>query len=398
MEQNRANEKIRYCALTTISLNMRSFVLPAAEHLAANGYEVTVGCMRDDKFAQSLEGKPVKYLPLNILRGFSLKGTLAGIWQLFRFFRKQHIQMVEYGTENVSFCGSIAAWLARVPIRIYNHWGARYVGYSKGFGRSFSIFIEKTCAKLSTDVRQSSELNRQMCINDGLYPAEKVKVLGYGGTVGADFSRFDISKKAEWNEALRERYGIEKEDFVFGDICWVRKDKGSNELIEAFRKLNKRDAWLMFIGDIYEDDPVEKELLEWAQKSDRVIFTNRVLDVEHYVAAINVLVHPSYREGLGMVLQEAGAMGIPCITTDVIGPKEFGIPGTTGLLVKKGDMDDLYEKMLYFYEDRTRLESFSKATYEMVKERYERGVMVQRILEDRNDLWNKHQSKKLAKK
>ena len=395
MIQNSTDSKVRYCALTTISLNMRSFVLPAAEYLAANGYDVSVGCMRDDKFAQSLKGKKIKYLPLNIQRGFSVKGTLMGIWQLYRFFRREKIQMVEYGTENVSFCGSIAAWMARVPVRIYNHWGARYVGYEKGLGRSFSMFIEKTCARLSTTVRQSSELNRLMCIEDGLYKAEKVKVLGYGGTVGADFSRFDINQRAKWNKTLRERYGIGKEDFVFGDICWVRKDKGSNELIEAFRKLNKRDAWLVFIGDIYDEDPVEKDLLDWAKSSDRVIFTNRVLDVEHYVAAIDVLVHPSYREGLGMVLQEAGAMGIPRITTDIIGPKEFGIPGTTGLLVKKADAVDLYEKMLYFYEDRNRLDSFSKATYEMVKERYERGVMVQRILDDRNQLWEDYISKKI---
>lgn len=395
MDKESKNNKVRYCALTTISLNMRSFVLPAAEYLAANGYDVTVGCMRDDKFAQSLEGKPVKYLPLDIQRGFNLKGTIVATWQLYRFFKKARIQMVEYGTENVSFCGSIAAWLAGVPVRIYNHWGARYVGYEKGFGRSFSIFIEKTCAKLSTTVRQSSELNRQMCIEDGLYKADKVKVLGYGGTVGADFKRFDISKRPEWNRAMRAKYCIGKDDFVFGDICWVRKDKGSNELIEAFRRLNKRDAWLVFIGDIYNEDPVEKELLEWAQKSDRVIFTNRVLDVEHYVAGVDVLVHPSYREGLGMVLQEAGALGIPCITTDTIGPKEFGIPGKTGLLVKKADANDLYEKMLYFYEDRTRIESFSKAMCEMVKERYERGVMVQRILDDRNALWEDYNKKHL---
>jgi glycosyltransferase involved in cell wall biosynthesis len=95
-----------------------------------------------------------------------------------------------------------------------------------------------------------------------------------------------------------------------------------------------------------------------------------------------------------MVLQEAGALGIPCITTDTIGPKEFGIPGKTGLLVKKADVDDLYQKMLYFYEDRTRIECFSKAMYEMVKERYERGVMVQRILDDRNLLWEEYNTKK----
>lgn len=387
-----SENKIRYCALTTISLNMRSFVMPAALHLAHNGYDVTIGCKRDDVFAKSVP-EELTYLPLDIERGFSCKGTIAGIRQLYRFFKKNKIQMVEYGTENVAFCGSVAAWLARVPVRIYNHWGARYVGYPNGMARSFSKFIEKTCAQLSTVVRQSSELNRQMCIADRIYKESKVKVLGYGGTVGADFSRFDITRKDEWNKVFRKKFGIGENDFVFGDICWVRRDKGSNELISAFKKLNRRDAWLVFIGDIYDEDPVEKELLDWAKSSDRVIFTGRVLDVEHYVAGFDVLVHPSYREGLGMVLQEAGAMGIPCITTDIPGPKEFGIPGETGLLVKSMDTDDLLEKMQDLYEDREKLTRFSTATYQMVKDRYERGVMVQRILEDRNELWNNYNSK-----
>ena len=368
---------------------MRSFVLPAAVHLARNGYDVTIGCKRDDAFARSIpEG--LKYLPLEIERGFSFKGTLKGIIQLYRFFRKNDIQMVEYGTENVSFCGSVAAWLARVPVRIYNHWGARYVGYQKGLARTFSIFIEKTCASLSTVVRQSSELNRQICVADKLYPASKVSVLGYGGTVGADFSRFDISKRKEWNDAFRAKYGIGQSDFVYGDVCWVRKDKGSNELISAFRKLNRKDAWLVFVGDIYETDPVEPELLEWAKKSDRVIFVGRVLDVEHYIAGFDCMVHPSYREGLGMVLQEAGAMGVPCITTDIPGPKEFGIPGQTSLLVKSMDAEDLLEKMILVYEDSELLKSMSAKVYEMTKERYERGVMVERILSDRNQLYNRY--------
>ena len=83
-------DNIKYCALTTISLNMRSFMLPAALHLAKNGYDVTIGCARDDKFAETVPDD-LTYLPLGIERGFSLKGTLVGIWQLYRFFRKNKI-------------------------------------------------------------------------------------------------------------------------------------------------------------------------------------------------------------------------------------------------------------------------------------------------------------------
>ena len=387
--------KIKYCALTTLAGSIRSFVLPAARYLAENDYDGTVGCKHDNELEETLRTFDIGYLPLGIERGFSLKGTITGIWQLFCFFRKNKIQMVEYGTENVAFCASIASWLARVPVRIYNHWGARYVGYPKGFGRSFSIFIEKTTARLSTVVRQVSEENRKMCVADGLYPENKVKVLGYGGTVGADFSRFDISRRQEYNETFRKKYGIPMDAIVFGDICAIRRDKGSNELIEAFRRMEKPDSWLIFVGEVFQPDAPQADLMQWAEKSDRVIFTGRVSDVEHYVAAFDVLVHPSYREGLGMVLQEAGAMGVPCITTNIPGPKEFGIPGETGLLVKKADVNDLYEKMILFYNDRTLLKKYSEAVYTMTKERYERGVMVERIKKDRDELKNKFIDKKL---
>ena len=90
------NNRIKYCALTTISLNMRSFMMPAALHLAINGFDVTIGCKRDDEFARDVPAE-IAYLPLDIERGFSLKGTIVGIWQLYRFFRKYKIQMVEYG-------------------------------------------------------------------------------------------------------------------------------------------------------------------------------------------------------------------------------------------------------------------------------------------------------------
>lgn len=386
---------IKYCALTTLAGSIRSFVLPAAKYLAENGYDVTVGCKRDEQLEETLRRSEVGYLPLDIERGFSLKGTLKGIWQLFWFFRKNKVQMVEYGTENVAFCASIASRLACVPVRIYNHWGARYVGYPKGVGRRFSIFVEKTTAKLSTVVRQVSEENRRMCVADGLYPEKKVKVLGYGGTVGADFSRFDISRRQEYNEAFRKKHGIPMDAIVYGDICAIRKDKGSNELIEAFRKIGKPDAWLVFVGKVFPPDAPQADLMHWAQNSDRVIFTGMVPDVEHYVAAFDILVHPSYREGLGMVLQEAGAMGVPCITTNIPGPREFGMPGTTGMLVQKADVDDLYEKMMLFYNDRPLLKKYSEAVYTMTKERYEREVMVERIRTDRDELKEKYIGNKL---
>ena len=293
--------------------------------------------------------------------------------------------MLEYGTENISFCASIAGWAARVPVRIYNHWGARYIGFT-GLSRRLSMYIEKTIAFFSTDIRQQTDKNMAMCVADKLYPASKVKVLGYGGTVGADFRRFDISKKEEYNNQFRSRYNIPMSDIVLGDVGYIRKDKGHDELLSAFKRLTSRNVWLVLVGDIFEPDAPNDELMKWARESDRVIFTGRVPDVEHYVAAFDCIVHPSYREGLGMVLQEAGAMGVPYIACDIPGPGEIGIDGVTGLLVEKGNAEDLFEKMSRLVGDKALIRQMSNQMYELTKSRYERSLMVQRIFEDRESL------------
>lgn len=378
---------MKYCSLTTISASLKSFVLPAAEFLSKNGYDVTVGCQRDNKLAAELP-QGIKYIPLKITRGYSIKATILTIAQLYSYFRKEKIQMLEYGTENISFCASIAGWAARVPVRIYNHWGARYIGFT-GLSRKFSMFIERTIAFFSTDIRQQTDKNMAMCIADKIYPASKVKVLGYGGTVGADFTRFDITKKDEYNVLFRLKYNIPMSDIVFGDVGYIRKDKGHNELLSAFKRLTGRNVWLVLVGDIFTPDAPDDELMTWAKESDRVIFTGRVTDVEHYVAAFDCMVHPSYREGLGMVLQEAGAMGVPYIACDIPGPGEIGIDGVTGLLVEKGNADDLLEKMNRLVNDVGLISQMSNQMYELTKARYERSVMLQRILEDRDSLKGK---------
>lgn len=375
---------MKYCALTTISASLKSFVLPAAEFLSNNDYDVTVGCQTDDKLSSELPAG-INYIPLKITRGYSIKATILTIVQLYRFFRKERIQMLEYGTENISFCASIAGWAARVPVRIYNHWGARYIGFT-GLSRVFSMFIERTISIFSTDIRQQTDKNMAMCIADKIYPASKVKVLGYGGTVGADFTRFDITKRDEYNNQFRLKYNIPMSDIVFGDVGYIRKDKGHNELLSAFKRISCRNVWLVLVGDIFEPDSPDDELMKWAKESDRVIFTGRVADVEHYVAAFDCMVHPSYREGLGMVLQEAGAMGVPYIACDIPGPGEIGIDGITGLLVEKGNADDLLEKMKTLVNDKRLIRQMSNQMYELTKARYERSIMLQRILEDRDSL------------
>ena len=90
-------KKIKYCALTTISSSMKSFMLPALYELKENGFEITVACAADDELAEQIKND-MRYFPLDISRGFNLKKTISNIFRLARFFRKEKFDVIEYGT------------------------------------------------------------------------------------------------------------------------------------------------------------------------------------------------------------------------------------------------------------------------------------------------------------
>ena len=379
---------IKYCALTTLSGSLKSFVIPAMDCLAENGYEITLSCANDEKFKKEIENK-YHFHPLDIERGFSIRKTIKTVINLYSFFKKEKFDMIEYGTENVAFCAAIAGFFARIPVRIYNHWGARYVGLT-GVSRVMSIWIERLAALFSTDIRQVSHKNAEMCVKQHLYSAKKVKVLGKGGTIGVDLSKFDCSLKERYRNEIIQQYSLPEKAFIYGFVGRIQVDKGINELIKAFKRLiETQDAYLMLVGNIDDQNPIDKENMTWAQNNDRVIFTGSVNDVFRYMSAFDVLVHPTYREGFGMVLQEAAAVKTPIITTDIMGPGEFIQNGYTGILVEPKNTNALMEAMDQICHNNEELKYYAENDYTYVCEYFERGVMVQRIYEDREKLRKK---------
>lgn len=380
------DEKIKYAFLTTVPASLEAFIMPFSDKLNRDKYQITLISNMDDDF---IHENSERYICKrhNLSRGFHFVKTIIGIIQLYKLFKKERYDIIEYATENVAFCASIAGRLAGIPIRLYDHWGARYVGLN-GVSKKISIIIEKTTAKCSTDIRQVSNLNKEMCIRDGLYPESKVKVLGKGGTVGVDFCKFDLSRKEEWRSQVRDEYGISNNALLFGFVGRIQKDKGVNELLDAFKAIVdfNPNCYLMLVGEMDSTIPVDSEKITWAKNCENVIIVGKVKDVFRYLSSFDVLVHPTYREGFGMVLQEAGAMKVATITTDILGPCEFIENGSNGLLVEAKNVTELREAMLFLLNDASERNRLAENDYDYTKAYFERTIMVQRIISDREDI------------
>lgn len=101
----------------------------------------------------------------------------------------------------------------------------------------------------------------------------------------------------------------------------------------------------MFIGPEDKIGGIDKSLYARMKDTGAAVFTGFTNEVPKYISGIDVLVHPSYREGFSMVIQQAMAMKIAVVTTDIPGPSEVIGANRSGLLAKAKDIASLTDAM-----------------------------------------------------
>lgn len=379
----------KICFVTTVSMTLKAFVTETAKYLhEVGGYDISFICDNDPAFAASLP-EYIHYYPVSMKRGISLGGIKA-CREIKKIFKRERFDLVQYSTPNASLYAALAAKSAKVPVRLYCQWGIAYVGM-QGFKRRIFKSVEKLVCKYSTRIEPDSFGNLRFSHSEKLYGPEKSCVIWNGSASGVNLTKFDISKKDIWRRAIREKYGIPGDAFVYGFIGRVNRDKGINELFAAFQSISQihPNSYLLLVGGEELSEGVNTVMYDWAQKNDHVLFCGFTNVVEQYLSATDVYILPSYREGFGSGVIEAEAMGVPVIVTDIPGPTDAMIPGKTGLLAKKKDIAMLQSAMDTLYRDEALLQRFSDAGYQLAKQNFDQQQLFKHILDDRTQMINK---------
>ena len=297
------------------------------------------------------------------------------LWRFIKLFRKERPEIVHGGTPKASMLSMLAAWITRRPIRIYMCHGLRFEAFS-GFKRKFLIFMEWLTCRCATDVICVSFGARNGLVATGACPNKKARVVGHGSPCGINLSRYSQPSDFQ-KDSFRKSINIAPCDFVFIFIGRIVRDKGVNELISAFNRLHARynDVQLIVLGQFNDYNAVDESTRHEIETNPNIRYMGQQRDIRPYVMASDVLVLPSYREGLSTVLVEAGAMSMPAITCDVTGCNEIIEDGKNGLLIEPRNEDALYDAMEKMYTHRTRLPEIGKEARKLVAERYEESVV-----------------------
>lgn len=376
-------KKICYC--TTIPLTMEAFILKSAAYIHNNtDWDISIICSYDENFAAELPGY-IHYYPVNIKRGISFDG-LGVIRQMKKIFKRERFDLVQYSTPNASLYASIAAKSAKIPVRLYCQWGMVFAGFS-GAKRKVFLREEKFVCDNSTWIEPDSHSNLAFARSLNLYSAKKSSVIWNGSACGIDLNKFDINRKDDYKKEIRSRYGISGDAFVYIFVGRVNRDKGINELLEAYYTLHKQKKTFLFIlgGNEFEAG-VNSALYNKSVADESVLYTGKVSDVEKYLAASDCYILPSYREGFGMSVIEAQAMGVPVIVTDIPGPTDGMLDGKTGLVVPKQDASALCGAMEKMYADSEMRLRFGRSGHEFVKNNFAQSRFFEYLLQDRKRL------------
>lgn len=377
----------KICSLYRVPYGIRAFMLNNLQYLSVKGgYDCTVICSQENSLTKEELGN-IKYIPFEAKRGnVSPWEVLKCTYKLYQIFRREKFSIVQYSTANISLYSCIAGWLAGVPVRIFCQWGIDYIDHN-GFKRFFYKMMERITCLFSTNVQPDSYANLKFAIDEHLYPSSKGNVIYNGSACGVDLTRFSIAQKQVWKKEISKQYHLPDDKMIFGFVGRLALEKGINELLKAYLDLKDNNSILMMVGPYYGVDDLDQELYQKAQDSDNIIFVGPVADVERYYAAFDYLILPSHREGFGLVVLEAAAMGTPTIVSNIKGPTEFVKDNHNGLYFEVGSVNSLKTALLKALSDNESLqEKLSANAYTDVCRDFDSAIFKQKFLEDRNRL------------
>jgi len=319
------------------------------------------------------EREGVKTIAVKMERRISLWKDLKSLIHMIRVFRKERPTLVHSITPKAGLICMMAGWITKVPIRVHTFTGLVFPT-SKGLKRKILMFTDKLTCACATHVNPEGKGVRDDLANYGI-THKPMKILGNGNIRGVDMTLY--SRRLE---VMEKAAGIRSNLFTFVYVGRIVKDKGIDELCEAFERLQKEfpHIILRLVGSFEDDvDPISeqsKKIIE-NNKSIEAIGAKYGDDFLAYYASADCFVMPSYREGFPNTVLEAGALGLPSVVTDINGSREIIIEGENGLIVPPQNSDALYGAMKKMLTDEDSRKHMADNARKLVADRFEQGYV-----------------------
>ena len=371
--------------ITTVPISLHKLLQGQPQFMIQNDFEIILASA-DGKEISKIEqetGLKVHILPLT--RKISPIIDLKALWKTYKLIKQTQPDIVHTHTPKAGIIGMLAAKFAGVPVRMHTVAGMPLLE-TTGIKRRILKLVEKLTYKSATGVYPNSFGLKDIILKNGLTNPKKLKVLANGSSNGIDLNYFNPELYPEKDiQSLRIRLNISNNDFVFSFVGRLVGDKGINELVNAFIRLQKKHKHikLLLIGNEEPHlDPLKPEVKQEIQNNKDIITTGWVDDVRPYFAISNGFVFPSYREGMPNVVMQAGAMGLASIVSDINGCNEIIQDHINGLIIPAKNTEVLFEAMRKLLTQKELLLKLQENARPSIQSRFEQKMVWQALLDE----------------
>jgi glycosyltransferase involved in cell wall biosynthesis len=266
---------------------------------------------------------------------------------------------------------------------------------SKGLKRAVLQTVERLTYMCATGVYPNSKKLAEFIHQNRFCKRDKVKVLGNGSSNGINTDFFKHSPALDLLAGeLRGRLGFSESDFVFLFIGRLVRDKGIEELVDAFTRLKQTNHGikLLLVGPYEQElDPISEKIIKIIESDADIVHEGFQQDIRPYLAVSNLVTFPSYREGFPNVPMQAGCFDLPLIVTDINGCNEIVEHGRNGLIIPVKDSDSLRHAMLTLLTDKPLYLTLKTNARKMIAERYDQQKLWSLLLNEYQTQLKKHE-------
>ena len=362
---------------STVATSLNTFCRGTLRDLSRL-YDVVAVSTPDHELQEIAQREGIRVIGVPMSRPIAPLRDLVSLWRLIRVFRRERPTMVHSITPKAGLLSMIAAWICRVPVRLHTFTGLVFPT-ATGLKKRILIHTDRITCACATHIVPEGEGVKADLINYNI-TRKPLQVLGYGNIRGIDLDHYRRSPEV-MNQALPLR---KPNIFTFVFIGRVVRDKGINELVEAFTLLHSEhpQTRLILVGRTEDNlDPVSPNTRSAIASHPAIEAVGSQSDVRPWLAASDALVFPSYREGFPNVVIEAGALDLPSIVTDINGSREIIVHGQNGIIVPPRNAQALLQAMTQFVQNPQATQAMALKARQMIASRFEKSF-VQKCLFD----------------
>jgi len=299
------------------------------------------------------------------------------LFQMIKLFKKERPDIVHTHSSKAGILGRIAAKIAKVPVIVHTIHGLPFHPYQNKFLNGVYVFLEKVCARMSDSILVVANAMRDKCLNEKI-GKKSLYTRVWSGMETETFLNSD-SKRDE----IREDLGFSEKHLVIAKVARLFPLKGHTDLISSAEEIcrNNEHVRFLLIGDGILREKLVKMISEKGLK-DKFVFTGLVppTEIPGLLAASDVIVHASYREGLARVLPQGLISGKPVVSYDVDGAGEAVEDNVNGRLIPAGDISALREGIKDVVDNFETYRQKTAASRNRVAEQFSVDKMVEDII------------------